>query len=150
MVNKQGELFSADTAAPPWTRCFFRGDNLEVMRAMRGEGGFDGETYLFFGADNLRWLADKTPADNADIQLFLARCLPADNITPEFLDLYDWTEAVNRFREWRGEPPPKVPHPVARILRDTDLYVFELRQKNETKIAGGEPRRSEKAGQPAG
>ena len=142
---KQGKLFPAtSTSERPHARCFFRGDNLEVMRAWDNRANFTGETYLFFSESNIRWLVADTPGDNADIQAFLAACLPPD-VEPEFLDAFDWPEAITRFRNWDGQPPREVPHPVARILRDTDLYVFELKRKAEIKIAGGEPRRSEKA-----
>ena len=148
---KQGKLFTeerepAAALAPPGTRCFFRGDNLEVMRAWDDRADFTGETYLFFSEGNIRWLKTETPGDDADIAVFLAACLPVGEITQAFLDAFDWPEAIARFRAWDGQPPRLVPHPVARILRDTDLYVFQLKRKTETKIVGGEPRRSEKAG----
>ena len=134
----QAELFPRETPkpVPPRTRCFLRGDNLEVMKAWRGEGGFTGETYLFFSADNLRWLSS-APRDDGDVAVFLRGALPP-KLAVEFLELYDWEEAVSRFRAWDGQPPRVVPFPVWRILRDTDLYCFRIMRFGESENCGYE------------
>ena len=120
--------------APPWSRSFFRGDNLAVMRAWRGEAGFNGETYLFFSEGNLRWLARNGEPSPEAIVNFLTRCLPP-KVSGDFLNLYDWEAAVARFRGWDGQPPSVVPFPVARILRDTELYCFRLFRSGEKDLS---------------